>query len=369
MSIDITKAKKTLDTLKKYSSNPLSLYRDCDERHMTLTEYLESLDPTELDADGNRITSHDAFDRLFMAFESPLSGSASLTLEKLMAGGTLMLVPELIKREVQYGMTLSSSSYDDLIAAKVPHDSASYHPVYIQNQNLDSAVERKKKSLAQRASVDKGGAFPKLSLRYREKTITLGDYGMEVEASYSLLKGKHWPDIRVIFQLIGAQIAVDKLYDLHYIGLNGDGTVGACSDLFTGTSGALSYADLAHAFTSFNAPYVLNAFLCPQTSLETILTMPQFQDPLANFEFQKTGKLVTPMGAKLKKVGSTAGGSPTATEIVCIDTRFSFREVSTQGLTIEAEKIIERKFERCVISEECAFSIISDGAIKSLKWT
>jgi hypothetical protein len=35
---------------------------------------------------------------------------------------------------------------------------------------------------------------------------------------------------------------------------------------------------------------------------------------------------------------------------------------------VEAEKIIERKFEQCVISEETAFTIISDGAIKTIKW-
>lgn len=370
MIINLDAAKKVVESFKKYVSDPMALYRACEDARMSLTAYLESQDPTERDENGKTISSFDALDRHVMSLGLELSGRNSITLEKLMSGDGAYLAPELVKREVEAGMAMAArSAYKDLIAATVPTDQASYHPIYIPDLNRDTAKTLKEKSLGRRASVNKGADFPAIKLAHREKTIAIGDYGRQLQAPYSLLKGKAWEDLRVFFWLIGAQLATDKMYDLYDLGIHGDGTVGAATDLFNGSAGSLTYADLVHANVAFGEPFEMNALLCPAQSEETILTMPQFQDPVAGWEFQKTGKPVTPIGADIRRVGSTPGATPTGTIIVAIDKRFAIREIKSQDLMVEAEKIIERKFENCVISEESAFSIIADGAIKQINWS
>jgi hypothetical protein len=162
---------------------------------------------------------------------------------------------------------------------------------------------------------------------------------------------------------------MDKLFDIYDLGIHGDGTVGAATDVFNGTGATLSYADLVHAYASFDGPFTMNALLCPQQSEEQILTMPQFQDPLSGWEFQKSGKPVTPMGASVRRVGATPASTPTGTIIVALDKRFAVREIVSQNLMVESEKIINRKFEAATISEESAFSIIADGALKQIDWS
>lgn len=367
--LDLQKAKKTAEDFKKFDSDPKGLYIECEKRHMSLTAYLETMDPTELNMEGRPAEGHDAFDRLMMAKDIRLSGQNAFTLDQLMATGNEMLAPELIKREVEHGMAISAANYKNLVATEVMTNQATDHPIYLPDLNLDTVKNRKEKSLAVRASTNKGGEFPVFSLRHREKDVMIGDYGRAIEAPYSMLKGRAWPELRVFFWLLGAQIAADKVYDIYLLGVNGDGTVGAATDLFNGTAGALTYKDLVHAYSGFGDPFQLNAFICPQVSYEAILTMAQFTDPNMGWEFQKTGKPVTPMGAVVQKVGATPGGTPTGTVIVCLDKRFAVKQVSSQNLMVEAEKIIERKFEKAVISEETAFTIIADGAIKQLIWT
>lgn len=370
MLINLDNAKKALETLKAFSSDPQSLYIECDKQKGSLTSYLEKLDPSECDESGVPVSKFDAFDRLLMAMDIQLSGQNAFTLEKLMSTGTEMLVPEMIKREVEAGMSMAArSSYKELIAATVPTDQSTYHPIYVPDLNLTTAKNRREKSLGSRAATNKGAEFPKYVLRHREKDIMLGDYGRTLEAPYSMLKGKAWPDIRVFLWLLGAQLAIDKLFDIYDLAIHGDGTVGAATDVFNGTAGTLSYADLVHAYASFDTPFNMTALINPQQSEEQILTMPQFQDPLSGWEFQKTGKMVTPMGAILRRVGPTPAATPTGTIIVALDTRFAVREIKSQNLMVESEKIINRKFEAATISEESAFCIIADGAIKQIDWS
>ena len=75
------------------------------------------------------------------------------------------------------------------------------------------------------------------------------------------------------------------------------------------------------------------------------------------------------MGAKLKQVNPTPGAIPVGTVAVTMDTRFGCKEVINEPLAVEAEKIIQRKFEAAVVSEKSAFSIIADGAFRRIVWT
>jgi hypothetical protein len=75
------------------------------------------------------------------------------------------------------------------------------------------------------------------------------------------------------------------------------------------------------------------------------------------------------MGGKLKHVRDVPGGAPTGTVMVTLDHRFAVRKAVNQPLSVEADKIINRKFEEAVVSEAKRFVIIADGALKRIVWT
>lgn len=368
MMLNLDKARLVAEDFKKYKTDPMALYKQAQNDHSSVSDILETLDPTPRDENGEKQVSIDALGRHLMALGLEIHGQHSATLEQL-AIAAEYLMPELIRREVEAGMRAAERyAYGDCIAATVDHKGLSYHPIYIPDLNISSAATRRGKSLG-RVSAGQGGEFPKLSIFAREKDIAIGAAGRQVECHYNVIRNYPWEDLGIMFRLIGAQMAVDKMFDLYDVGVHGDGSVGAAADTFNGTAGTLIYTDLVHNFLSYNAPFHMDRILAPQTAMETILTMAQFQDPLSGWKFQKDGQIVTPIGAKMKQVDATNGGTPTQTVIVTLDSRFAVREVKSRPLSIEAEKIIARQFENAVISEEYAFSVIADGAIKRIVYT
>jgi hypothetical protein len=358
---------------KGYASDPIALYKKAQDMKLSVTGYLESLDPTPVDPEtGLRACPLDAFERQLAAAGLVLTGQNQMKVADLAASDNVYLMPELVLREIQAGMAMSSR-YDarDCIAMSVPTKGATYHPLYIPDLNLDAGEARNTKSLGRRAAKGKGGAFPVSSIYTREKDIALQDYGRTIEAAYSVIRDYPWEEFAMFLRLIGAQIAVDELQDIYDLGIHGDGTVGAATDTFAGVAGTIAYSDLITNVTSFSAPYRMDRILAPQGACEDILSLPQFSDPLAfpGKVFQSTGEFVDAMGAKMKQVDATPGATPTATVIVTLSSKHAVREVVGQPLSVEADKIINRKMEECVVSMEKAFSIVCDGALKRIVYT
>jgi len=373
MNVDLTAAKTNVEFLAGYKSDPYKMYSDLEAEGGTLTEKLESTDASDINpATGLPEHGVDALSRALMAADIKLAGPGAIMISQLVDRG-LVLMPELVLREIQAGMKMTKrSDYTKLVASTVESVGPSYHPAYIPNLNQTapaSTIGLQGKSLAKRAAAAKGGMFPKTSIRYREKDIVIKDYGREFDVSYKMLKAMPWTEFAIFLHLVGVQLAGEKLFDIYDLAITGDGTVGAATDTFSGTSGSLVYTDLVDNYVSYDQAFEMNAMLCPQSSLETILTMAQFQDPQAGFSFQRTGELVTPIGSELFQVPSVPSTTPTATVIATLDKRFAVRETNSQKLMVEAKKIIELKFEEAVVSEETVFSIIADGALKRIVWT
>lgn len=368
--IDLDKTKEVASEFDKYKgSGAIDLYKHTQQAKISVSDYMESLDPTELDENGKPVHELDALERHLMVKDVKLSGDGQFTIAQL-SDKVEYLMPELILREVRAGMNVSAKySYLDCIAISVPSPTATYHPLYIPDLNLSSVRSRREKSQSSRANSGKGGEFHKLSVSRREKDIVIEDNGIQVEASYSVIRDYGWTDFAILLQLVGAQLAADKLQDIYDLGITGDGTVGAATNTFNGAGGTLAYTDLVRNQTQYDSPFVMSRILSPQQSVETILALAQFQDPFAGWEFQRTGKMVTPMGALMKQINATPGSTPTGTVIVTLDHRFAVREAVNEALSVEAEKIINRKYENAVISEMAKFSIIADGALKRIIWT
>lgn len=372
MIVDLDTAKKVATDFERYKgSNALELYHACQNDRISLTEHLESLDPTEYANDGSPLNAGDAFTRHLMALDLQLSGPNQVTVENLMAQANY-LMPEMVRREILAGMEMPDKfSYKDCVATTVPSKVSTYHPIYIPDMDNATALARRNKSLGRTGSPGKGAEMPRVSIRKREKDIVIQDHGRVVETAYAVIRDYGWSDFAVYLRLIGGQMAADKLFEIYNLALVGDGTVGASTDTFNGVAGTLTYLDVLHNHASYYAPFVMNKILAPLTSFENILSMAQFSDPEAfgGKVFQVSGKPVTPFGAMIKQVNAVPGAALTQTEIATLDSRYAVKEVTSQPLSVEADKIISRKFEEAAISEEYEFCIIADGALKRIIWT
>jgi hypothetical protein len=79
--------------------------------------------------------------------------------------------------------------------------------------------------------------------------------------------------------------------------------------------------------------------------------MSEFKDPLAGFDFQKTGDLVSPLGSNLVRCDEVPSDY-----VIGLDNRFAIEEVVSQPLLVEYDKVIEQKLEEAVISESVAYA-------------
>ncbi|MBZ0266168.1 hypothetical protein K8I28_16040 [bacterium] len=355
MSIDLTAARNLKSTIVEHSrAANLSLYHEAQELGITLSEMLETLDPSPKDVNGKPVGELDAFERQLAVHDIRAAGNGAITVEQFFVGGAMILMPEYILREIRRGYKMVQDP-TELIAVTVPESGPTVRPIYISTENA-------KKSVAKRASG--GAAYPRVQLLYRDKETAIIDRGRQFDFAYKIVKNQKLAEFRVFLWWIGAQLAYDEVDSIYTMIKDGDGTSPAATDVFTGQAGTFAYTDLVHLASSFDVPARMTHILANRADIETILNMSQFQDPhtfTAASLFQKSGNYgsLLPVNAKLVAVPSA-----TATEVMAMDARFAIRESVSQPLMIEAEKVIERKLETAVVSKESVYTVMVDDARK-----
>jgi hypothetical protein len=356
MSLDLTRARSIKGTIVEHSrAGNLSLYHEAQEQGLTLTEYLESQDPSPRNAQGQIASELDAFERQLAVQEIATNGGSSITVEQFFVGGAMILLPEYILREIRKGYSMVQNPAE-LIATSVPENGPTVRPIYIKTADAKKTAGKRSGS---------GAAYPRVQLLYRDKEAAIVDRGRQFDFSYRVVKNQKLAEFRVFLWWIGAQLAYDEVDAIYDVVLRGDGTSPAATDVFNGTAGTFAYKDLVHLASSFDVPNRMTHILANKSDIEAILNLSQFQDAqafAANELVQRTGQYANllPMNARLVAVPSA-----TATELAAIDSRFAVRESVSQPLMIEADKVIDRKLETAVVSKESVYTVMVDDARKA----
>ena len=97
--------------------------------------------------------------------------------------------------------------------------------------------------------------------------------------------------------------------------MNGDGNnnaadayeIGSGSGKISGTAGTLTYSALLEFWSKFD-PYSMNTMLVSNDVMLQMLKLSEFQNPLTGLNFQGTGTLSTPLGAKLLRTSAVPAG-------------------------------------------------------------
>lgn len=339
---------------------PLTQYREAQNREMSLSEYFETIDPSPRDADGNLLVPCDAFERQVSLAMAEIGGRfGDTTLDQFYRGAPAILVPEMLRRWVEAGVRMKLPSVDSLIATTSKISSSSFKPVYIPTGDIDTETDL--------GAVGSGGGLPRLRIQYRDKDVDSQEFGRVVDVSYRILQHSPMSKIQMIFKFVGLNLATSLIGSIWTTLKDGDGASDAISPASgSGSSEELLYADVISTFLSVDEVFEVNAIIARKAVLVDVLTLAQFKDPEAGFNFQRTGRLSAfrPLGSQLYRYDSA-----TDHYLMMLDTRWAIEKGVEQTLTLETDKLIDQRFESTAITEAHAYAILMDGARAALDFS
>ena len=203
--------------------------------------------------------------------------------------------------------------------------------------------------------------MPQTTIKTQENLVKLLKRGRMLVSTYEALRFQRLDLFTVTLKQIGAYIARTQLADAVNVLVNGDGNSNGAKVINASASGALKYTDLVRLWTELT-PYELNTLLVPTALMEKILAMPEMQDSQATLDFHGTGRMITPMGAKLIHVPTLDSD-----KIVGIDKTCALEMVQAGDVLVDYDKLIDRQLERAAVSVISGFAKLFNDASVVLK--
>lgn len=307
----------------------------------SLTDVLEKLDPSD-NYKGTSLDGLDAFSRQLKRFDIKVSGKGSDCVEKFFqTSNSAALFPEYVSRAVQQGME-RADVLADIVATVTDIDGMDY-------RSITSVPSEDDKSLK---IVGEGAKIPQTEVKTRENLVQLHKRGRMLVASYEALRFQRLDLFTVTLNQIGAYIARAQLKDAIDVLVNGDGNSNSASVVNVSSTGTVAYADLIKLWSNL-APYELNTILAPTAQMEKILQITQLQDANSGQNFHGTGKMITPLGAKLIHAPELD-----SSKIVGLDKNCALEMVQAGGVVTDYDKLIDRQLERAAVTCTAGFSKI-----------
>ena len=314
------------------------------ESGKSFSKVLESLDPSE-NYRGTPLEGLDAFQRQLKRFDIHVKGAGSDMVEKFFhTSASSVLFPEFVSRVVRQGM--EQDILPEITATVTNFDGMDYRSIASVPSNEDKELKR----------VEEGAAIPTTSIRTQENLVKLHKRGRMLVASYEAIRFQRLDLFSVTLRQIGAYIARMHLEDAIDVLINGDGNNNAVdayaigTSPIGGTSGTLSYDALLDFWAQFD-PYTKNTLLVPNDVMLAMLKLDEFQNPLTGLNFQGTGTLSTPLGAKLLRTSAMPAG-----QIIGLDKNYALERICGSDVMVEYDKLIDRQIERAAITSISGFA-------------
>ena len=277
-----------------------------------------------------------------------MKGAGSDLVDKFFSTSqSAVLFPEYIARAVKVGME-EANILPDITATETLIEGMDYRSIISVPED-----EKKLKHVAE------GAAIPQTTVRTRDSLVKLHKRGRMLVASYEAIRFQKLDLFSVTLRQIGAQIGRMHLEDAIHVIIDGDGNKNqAKTKKVTGT---LTYQELLDFWNEFE-PYQLNTLLVGADMMPRLLGMEQMQDAAAGLDFHGTGKLITPMGAKVLRTSAMPKGT-----IIGLDKNYALEMVKSGDVMVEYDKIIDRQLERAAITTISGYAKIFEDASRVLK--
>ena len=321
----------------------------------TFTQTLEELDPSE-HYRGTSLEGLDAFQRQLKRFDIKVKGAGSDLVEKFFhSTDSAVLFPEFVSRVVRQGLE-EESILPHITATVTNFDGMDYRTIASIPTEDQKALRR----------VEEGAEIPQTTVRTQENLVRLHKRGRMLVASYEAIRFQRLDLFSVTLRQIGAYIGRQHLQDAVEVLLNGDGNDNAAEKFTIGTSpisgskGTLSYEALLDFWSQFD-PYTMNTMLVSTDVMLAMLKLSEFQNPLTGLNFQGTGNLTSPLGAKLLRSAAVPQGT-----LIGLDKGYALEQICGSQVTVEYDKLIDRQLERAAITSISGFAKLFGEASKVL---
>ena len=316
---------------------------------------LEELDPSE-NYRGTPLEGMDAFQRQLKRFDIKVKGIGSDMVEKFFHNSeSAVLFPEFVSRVVRQGME-EGSILPAITATVTNFHGMDYRSIASVPTDAEKVLKR----------VEEGAEIPATTIRTQENLVRLHKRGRMLVASYEAIRFQRLDLFSVTLRQIGAYIGRMHLEDAINVIINGDGnnnpaaTFAVGSGLISGTAGTLSYGALVDFWSQFD-PYTMNTMLVSNDVMLQMLKMSEFQNPLTGLNFQGTGELTTPLGAKLLRTSAMPAGT-----LIGLDRGYALEMINGSEVMVEYDKLIDRQLERAAITSVSGFAKLFGEASKVL---
>lgn len=314
----------------------------------SFSQVLESLDSSE-NYRGTPLEGLDAYQRQLKRFAIKVSGPESSNVESFFQStGSAALFPEYVQRAVRQGMD-SADHVKDIVATVTKIDAMDYRSITTNTSEEKPAL----------TVVTEGSTLPATNIKTSPSLVNLKKHGRMLVSTYEALRFQKLDLLTVTLRQIGAYIAAAQVKDAVDVLINGDGNKPA----ITFTSGTPNYADFIALWAEM-APFELNTVVAGTAMMQKLLQVAEFKDAQAGMNFQGTGKLCTPLGAKLIHVPTMA-----ANKIVVLDKNCALEMVQSGDILMDCDKLIDKQVERAGISAITGFARIFSGAVAGLDCT
>ena len=321
----------------------------------TFSQTLEELDPSE-HYRGTALEGLDAFQRQLKRFDIKVKGSGSDMVEKFFhTGESSVLFPEFVSRIVRQGME-EENILSDITATVTRFDGMDYRSIASVPTEEDKQLVR----------VEEGAEIPQTMIRTQENLVRLHKRGRMLVAPYEAIRFQRLDLFSVTLRQIGAYIGRMHLEDAISVLRDGDGNDNAAevfkvgTDPISGTAGTLDYNALVDFWAQFD-PYTMNTMLVSSDVMLSLLKMPEFQNPATGLNFQGTGSLTSPLGAKLLRTSAMPAGT-----LIGLDKNYALEQICASEITVEYDKLIDRQLERAAITSISGFAKLFGDASKVL---
>lgn len=321
----------------------------------TFSQTLEELDPSE-QYRGTPLEGMDAFQRQLKRFDIRVKGAGSDCVEKFFhTMDSSVLFPEFVSRVVRQGLE-EESILPAITATVTRFDGMDYRSIASVPTESEKELKR----------VEEGAQIPETSVRTQENLVRLHKRGRLLVASYEAIRFQRLDLFSVTLRQIGAYIGRMHVQDAVDVIMKGDGNDNAAETFsvgdgtISGNAGTLTYEGLLDFWSQFD-PYTMNTMLVSGDVMLAMLKMSEFQNPLTGLNFQGTGTLTTPLGAKLLRTTACPAGT-----LIGLDKNYALEQICSGEVTVEYDKLIDRQLERAAITSISGFAKLFDGASKVL---
>ena len=321
----------------------------------SFSQTLEELDPSE-HYRGTPLEGLDAFQRQLKRFDIHVKGAGSDMVEKFFhTSDSAVLFPEFVSRVVRQGME-EESILPAITATVTRFDGMDYRSIASVPSEEDKKLRR----------VEEGARIPETTVRTQENLVHLHKRGRMLVASYEAIRFQRLDLFSVTLRQIGAYIGRMHLEDAIAVLRDGDGNENAAAEYtigttpITGTKWTLTYDALLEFWSQFD-PYTMNTMLVGSDVMLAMLKLDEFQNPLTGLNFQGTGTLTTPLGAKLLRTSAMPTGI-----LIGLDKNYALEQICGSEVTVEYDKLIDRQLERAAITSISGFAKLFTEASKVL---